>query len=350
MSARRGSARTTPRCSGATVTPITPGATASGVASTPSSASTSVSRSRAPEPSAAMTTVYPSSVSRSRRRARPSRSPATDANVVPARCGVSGRSGTASSAVVPARVWARSRSKGSDRRGNSPDVPQVWASVAPSAASSSRSLLGPVPHAGRLAQQHQRLVGEQVGEEPLVGGEPRQPGLHAVEHLPGREALPLLGAPAGLGEQRGGPVAHLGGGEQLPGGEGAHRVQLVGRALIGDRERGETLDVVAPQVDPHRVVVDDRVQVDDRAAHRHLATGLDLVLAAVSERDQRFDELVAVEDLPGPDLDRLDRLDVRAESLHQRPDRRDDHVGGLRAAGAEPPQHPQPTAHRLERR
>ena len=104
------------------------------------------------------------------------------------------------------------------------------------------------------------------------------------------------------------------------------------RALVGDRELRQTVDLVAPQVDAHRVVGRRGIDVDDRTAHRELAARLDLVLAAVAHRDEPLDELVAVELRAGRDDDRLDVLDVRPEALHERADRRDDHVRQVIAA------------------
>ena len=124
---------------------------------------------------------------------------------------------------------------------------------------------------------------------------------------------------------------------------------VVGRALVGDRERREPVDLVAPEVDAHRVVVGRRVHVDDRAAHRDLAPRLDLVLAPVARGDEPLD--AARRGRPGrPAARRPARLlDVRAEPLHQRPHRRDDDRGGVSPA-AEPPHHAEAAAHRLERR
>ena len=91
-----------------------------------------------------------------------------------------------------------------------------------------------------------------------------------------------------------------------------------------------------------------REDVDDRAAHRDLAAVLDLVLAAVAGGDEPRDELVAVDLVARPHDDRLDVLDVRAEPLHQRPHRRDDDRRRAVAGVAQPPQHAQAAAHRLD--
>ena len=65
---------------------------------------------------------------------------------------------------------------------------------------------GPVAHAPGLDQQHQGVGGQEVDEQVLVGGEPRQPGLHAVEDQALAEALPLLAPPRRLADQPAGPL------------------------------------------------------------------------------------------------------------------------------------------------
>ncbi|GIU89064.1 MAG: hypothetical protein KatS3mg010_0163 [Acidimicrobiia bacterium] len=120
-------------------------------------------------------------------------------------------------------------------------------------------------------------------------------------------------------------------------------------ALVGDRELREAVDLVAPEVDPYRVVRGGRVHVHDRAAHRDLAARLHLVLAPVPGGDEPFDELVAVEAVAAPHDDRFDVLDVRAEPLHERAHGRDDDGREVVATGAQAPHDAQPPPHRLGR-
>ena len=137
----------------------------------------------------------------------------------------------------------------------------------------------------------------------------------------------MRGAPGLLLHERGGAGADLGRGQQLARGEDRDLVDVVGGALVGDRERGEPVDLVTPEVDPHRVVGGGRVHVHDRAPHRHLTPGLHLVLAAVAHVDEGRDEPVTVEVRAGPGHDRLDVLHVRTEALHERAHRRHQHRG-----------------------
>ena len=253
--------------------------------------------------------------------------------------------------VVAVCVRASSRSNGSDSGGKSwPSAPQVPASVSPSAASSSsRSWARSRMRRGSTSSTR-APGGQEVRQEVLVGGEPRQPRLHAVEHLALGEPLPLLPPPRRLGEQRLGPGPHLGRRQQLTAREHLDVADVVGAALVADRELRQALDLVAPLVDPHRVLGGGGEHVDDRAAHRDLAPSLHLVLAAVAHADEPRDELVAVDRVADPQTDRLAVLDVRAEPLDERPHRRDDDRRRGVAALAQAPHHPQAPAHRLERR
>ena len=85
----------------------------------------------------------------------------------------------------------------------------------------------------------------------------------------------------------GGPLAHVVGRHQLAGREDAHLVEVVDRALVVDAERGEPVDLVAPQVDADRGVGGRREDVDDRTAAGELAAVLDEFLAPVAELDER---------------------------------------------------------------
>ena len=126
--------------------------------------------------------------------------------------------------------------------------------------------------------------------------QPRQPALHAVEQRALGQALPLLAAPRLGGHERGGTRAHLVGGDQLARGEDERLVEVARAALIVDRELGEPVDLVAPQVDADRRVGGGGEDVDDGAALGHLAAVLHQFLTAVAELDQLGQQLVGVED------------------------------------------------------
>jgi hypothetical protein len=186
---------------------------------------------------------------------------------------------------------------------------------------------GPVSHPPRLAQQHLGAVAHDVEQHVLVLGEPRQPRLHAVEHEALRQPFPLLATPGLEPDEPVGALAHLGCGEQLAAREDGGVGEVGQRTLVRDRELGEPVDLIAPQVDAHRPVGGRREHVDDRAPHRHLAAVLDHVLSAVADGHQVGHQLVAVELLTRAHDDRLGVFGVRAEALHQRADRGHDDSG-----------------------
>jgi hypothetical protein len=209
---------------------------------------------------------------------------------------------------------------------------------------------GPVAHATGLDQHHLGVGPEQVEEDVLVGREPRQPGLHPVEGQPLGQPLPLLAAPGLARHQRRRPLAYGVGGQQLPAREEDDLLDRVAAALVADAEGGQPVDLVAPEVDAHGSVRGARVDVDDRAPHRHLAPGLDLVLPAVAGLDQAADELVGVDLVARVHDDRLDVLDVGTEALDEGPDRRHHDLGPVTSLRAQAPHGAEPTAHGLDAR
>ncbi len=208
--------------------------------------------------------------------------------------------------------------------------------------------LGAVAHPLGFDEQHHRVVRQQIGQQVFAIGEPGQPRLHAVEHLTFGESFPLLAPPRLFRDQRGGALPHVVRREQLPGREDVRLRNFVSRALVGNREGGEPVDLVAPQVDAHRMVVGRRVDVDDGPPYGHLAPRFHLVFAPVAAGDEARHQLVAIDLVPGPDHHRLDVLRVGPQPLHERPDRCDDHRRGC--SRSQPPHHPQAAAHRLQRR
>ena len=100
------------------------------------------------------------------------------------------------------------------------------------------------------------------------------------------QPLPLLAAPRLGGDEPCGRGSDVVGRHQLAGREDHDLVEVVGRALVVDAERGEAVDLVAPQVDADRGVGGRGEHVDDRAAAGELAAVLDEFLAAIAELDE----------------------------------------------------------------
>ena len=209
------------------------------------------------------------------------------------------------------------------------------------------NLRGPVAEAARLNECHQPVGTDQIGDEVFALDQPRQPRLHAIEEGAVGEAIPLFAAPRLLCNQFGRPCLSCFGWPELAARIDARRLDRFGGALVGHGEFGEPLDLVPPQVDAHGRIGGARVDVDDRAAHRHLTAMFDLSLPAVAEHDELFDEFDRVDLIAGAHLDRVDG-GMRVDSLDQRPRR--GHDERRRMVGCEPVEHGQALPHRLDTR
>ena len=240
-----------------------------------------------------------------------------------------------------ARAAARRR-----RRGRRPTSSRVWRER----RFLVEQLLGAIAQAARLDERDERrAAGSRSGSRCSS----------ALSHG-SHDSMPSNVAPSArrshcsrphgcVGSSSARAGAHLVRREQLAHREDRRGLDLGGGTLIGDRELGETIDLVTPEVDSNRVVGRRRVDVDDRATHRDLAAGLDLVLPPIAHADKAGDELVAVALQAGRDDDRFDVFDVRTEPLHERAHRRDDRRGEVVASGAQTPDDAQAPAHRLGR-
>ena len=151
--------------------------------------------------------------------------------------------------------------------------------------------------------------------------------------------------------QRGGPGPHLVGQQQLAAGR---RPQAVlgdlQRALVGDLEVADLLDVVAPELHPQRVLLGGREHVEDAAADRELAALLDQLDPGVRGGRQALDDLVQVGALPaaqGDGLQVAEPLDLRLEHGADRRDDDRDRAGRrvVVARVGQPAQHREPPAH-----
>ena len=210
-------------------------------------------------------------------------------------------------------------------------------------------LTGAVPHAAGVDEEDLGVGADQVEQDVLALGQPGEPRLHAVELQPLGQLLPLLPSPRLGANQLVGPGPHLVGGEQLAAAEDLDAGHVAGRALGVDRELGEAVHLVAPQVDAHRHVGGGREHVDDRSPHRHLAPVLDLVLAAVAGGDERGQQVVRVDTGARRHDDRFGLLHMGAEALHERPGRGNQHARHADRV-LQAPHRPQPPAHRLDAR
>ena len=150
---------------------------------------------------------------------------------------------------------------------------------------------GPAP--GRRPARSRRAARRRAAA-PSVD-EHRRQRLHALHRDALGELVEQVGQAGMLGGQRLGPRPDLRGQQQLAAGR---RPQAVGRglqgALVGDLEVADLLDRVAPELDPQRVLLGRREDVEDAAADRELAALLDQLDPGVAGGDQPVDDLVQV--------------------------------------------------------
>ncbi len=153
-------------------------------------------------------------------------------------------------------------------------------------------LLGPLADPPGLDHDDHRILGEQVGDDLLVRGQPREPRLHAVEQGTVGQLLPLVATPRCRAHQRGRDAAHVVVGHQLATAEEGDGVDAGRRPLVGDVETSQAVDLVAPQVDPDGLVIGRGEDIDDAAPHGQLAAVFHQGLAPVTHAHQPGDQLV----------------------------------------------------------
>ena len=167
-------------------------------------------------------------------------------------------------------------------------------------------------------------------------GQHVEEGLHAVDEgggerlhaLDGDALAELLEQVGGAGQpvgERGGPLAHGVGEQQLA---ARRRPQAVlgdlERALVGDLEPADLLDGVAPELEPERVLLGGREDVEDAAAHGELAAALDEVGAGVGGRREVLDDLLERRLVAGLERDRAQVAQALGDRLEHGAHRRDD--------------------------
>ena len=358
MSASLAPGTTTPRSSGATTIDSVPGSRL-GVsvigACMPSPASTSRSREAEPVPSVGDDDADPAVAQRrgSGRRAPRRRRP-PDRTRPPRAAACRASPGDASRLVAPAFVCASSRSNGSERRGKSwPSAPHVTDERLGQVRFLVEQLLRTVAHPAGLDEQRPRAPagsrsGRRCSSSVSHGSQDSMPS----KVWPSASRSHCARPHGAVCDELRGALPDLGRRQQLP----AREDQRLGRARASLRwsateKIGEPVDLVAPEIDAHRMVGGRRVDVDDRAAHRDLAAALDLVLAPVAHRDEPLEQVVAI-DLRALAQRRSARRPRRAGRVAARargPARRRRPVHAF-AAFAQPPHDPEPATHRLERR
>ena len=156
-------------------------------------------------------------------------------------------------------------------------------------------------------------------------------------------------APGARSASSRGPLAHLRGEQQLAARRRPQPVDLVDGALVGDGEGADLLDLVAPELDPRRVLVGRREDVEDAAAHGELAALGDQVDPGVRHVGQPAGDSSRSAVAAGGQLHRLEVAEALELRLQHRraPARRPPGPAGRRLGVGQPAQHGQPAPDRV---
>ena len=215
-------------------------------------------------------------------------------------------------------------------------------------------VVGPGPDPLGVQRQHMGLARQEVDQQLHVVDQGRGEGLHALGRDPVRELVGELVQLRVLLPQRSGPGTHLVGEQQLAARRRPHPVGLVERALVGDGEGTDLLDVVTPELNAQRVLLRRREDVDEPAPHGELAAPLHEVHPRVRGLGKSPSDILEVGAVPDPELDRLQvgqPLDLGLQHRAHRCDHDLEGPGVGRVPGmAETPQHRKSTAHRVTAR
>ena len=166
-------------------------------------------------------------------------------------------------------------------------------------------VVGPGADPLGVAGDEQRALGQHVEQGLHAVDEGRGERLHALDGDALRQLLEEVGGAGQPVGERGGPLAHGVGEEQLAAGRRPQPVlgDLEG-ALVGDLEPADLLDRVAPELQPQRVLLGGREDVEDAAAHGELAAPLDEVGAGVGRGREVLDDLLERRLVAGLERDR----------------------------------------------
>ena len=192
----------------------------------------------------------------------------------------------------------------------------------------------------RVAEHDVRAGRQLVQQQLQVVDEHRRQRLHALDGIAAAIGSSSSASSGCSLQQLGRPGPHSVGQQQLA---ARRRPQPVlgdlERALVGDLEVADLLDLVAPELDPQRVLLGRREDVEDAAAHGEVAALLDQLDAGVAGRDQsRDDRRSRSAVVAGAQLDRLQLAEARHLRLQHRAHRRHDDrsrpAPGRRRSGA----------------
>ena len=294
----------------------------------PSSARTPATRSAAVSPSIATTTVVPLAINRSRPRPIDSGSPGVASSP---RTSIRSSLGPAASGGAASRsrsssAWPRSRY----REGCSPASGAPWPHVGASAAASSASSLT------RSRLRSPALTGSKTTNR-APGGSSSRTVTGGVIHgshdsMPGKTSpsarrSQVAAAHGSVLSRRRASICHQTLRTKLPCWVGHQPRGRLDRPLARDGEHADGVDLIAPQLDPDRLIALGGEHVDDPAPHRHFTPGLHPIGSVIARQGEVPDEPLEPHVLAWFRSDRFHRR--RADPLRDRARRRHHHRSRL---------------------
>ncbi len=197
----------------------------------------------------------------------------------------------------------------------------------------AHQVVGAGADAFRVARNDEGGARHLVDEQFHVIDQDRGEGLHALDGDALRDPADDVLELRVIGAQQRGAGPDLLGEEQLAAGRRPQRlaglglvVAAVDAALVGDLERADLLDGVAPELHPQGVLLGGREDVDQPAADGELPAPLDQVDPGVGGGREPVDDGVELDLVAHPQAHRLQLAEPGHHRLHQAADRADHHV------------------------
>ena len=200
-------------------------------------------------------------------------------------------------------------------------------------------------HALWVDQQQLAVLRQNIGEQQLLGNQPRQPTFHAIEVGAIGQPVPVFAAPCLCGHKRSRHVLYFVSYLQLARREDSCNFDCVRAALIVDIEMCQSIHLIAPQINSNGCVGGRGEHVDDRTAPRNFAAVLHKLFTAITTVHKPRKQCIGIDFVAWSHNDWFQCRCIGPKFLQQCADRADDYFGRLVATNT--PQHFKPAAHCL---
>jgi hypothetical protein len=156
-------------------------------------------------------------------------------------------------------------------------------------------VMSPVSHAAGLDKDDFAAFVDEVGEQQIVIGQPREPRLHSVKVRSLCEPFPVLSSPRLGGDEACCSLSDAFVWGHLSRGKDAYFVEVRDRSLIIDRELGESVDVISPKINTDWCICGRWKDVDDRSSASKFPSELNEFFASVSRDRELFGESICID-------------------------------------------------------